>query len=125
MSSCAYLLTSHAVKRFRERVRPGLAWDAAESELLRLLDFGETSTEPPAWLADRQLEQAEMYLVIGDLVFPLERSSYDDNRWLAKTCIARGGISELARARRKHHRHERSRRGQSTRRARIALTAAA
>lgn len=125
MSRCTYLLTTHAVKRFRERVRPGLAWDAAESELLRLLDLGEIAAEPPAWLADRQLETAESYLVVGDLVFPLARSSYNDSRWLAKTCLARGGISELARARRKRHRHERSRRIQRTRQARMPLTAAA
>jgi hypothetical protein len=88
-------LSSHALVRYRERVKPALAFEAASRELFALLAVGEHVCEAPSWLAAKQRTVAEAYLVIGDdLVLPLARTA---SGWIAKTCIARGGISSRAR----------------------------
>jgi hypothetical protein len=90
-------LTTHAIARFRERVRPALAWEQAEAEFRAVLSLAEEAPHPPAWLAGRERQSADMYLVLGDLVMPLARSAVTPGRWLVTTCLARGGISDLAR----------------------------
>jgi hypothetical protein len=91
-------LSSHARERYRERVKPALGFETAGRELFALLTLGKIVPEAPGWLAARQCTVAEAYLVIGDdLVLPLARS---ESGWVAKTCIARGGISAPARERR-------------------------
>ena len=42
-------LTSHAIERYRDRVRPGLSFEAAELELARVAASGEITTQAPAW----------------------------------------------------------------------------
>ena len=100
-------LTTHAVDRFHERVRPALTRAAAEDELARLVLFGSIFSEAPAWFAIRQRQRAAAYLVIGDLVLPLEPVGTGGDAYSAVTCIARGGISETARFRRNGRRHRR------------------
>ena len=80
-----------------------------------LLALGEISDEPPAWLAQKMLQSADAYLIVGnDLVLPLAEFDSLGQRFVAKTCISRGGISEPARKRR----NERGRRRRAARRAR-------
>jgi hypothetical protein len=107
VTSAAYVTTTHAVERFRERVRPGLTWDAAERELAQLLRAGEAKPEAPSWLADVQRQRADLYLIVGDIVFPLAASEVRPGRWLVTTCIARGGLSGVARKRRNDRRRRR------------------
>lgn len=102
-------LTNHAIDRFHERVRPGLARASAEVELARLALFGAMVADPPPWYSPCEDHEASAYLVIGDLVLPLRAG--DDGVHVAVTCIARGGISPAARARRRLH-GQRSLRGQ-------------
>ena len=105
-------LTQHAIERFHERVRPGLAMAAAEEELARLVSIADVVTEPPPWHGERQRRTAPAYLVIGDLVLPAEWLVGEPDVLVAVTCIARGCLSDRARARR----NEARQRGQRARR---------
>ena len=99
----AYLeiqLTQHAIERFHERVRPSLTLSAAEDELARLVAFARVVSDPPSWHAERQRRTAAAYLVIGDLVLPAEPLVSEPEVLVAVTCIARGCVSDQARARR-------------------------
>jgi hypothetical protein len=104
-----YLATTHAVARFRDRVRPGLGWEAAEAEMLRLAQLTDPVPEPPAWFARRAHATAERYLVLGDLVFPLARSSQRAELWLIASCIPRGTLSDRGRQERRRQRAEKRR----------------
>ncbi len=90
-------LTTHCVERFNQRVRPTLDHECARRELRRLLDIGRVRTEAPAWLATRTRQASDRYLVIEpDLVLPLVWNGFSQT-WVARTCLARTGISENAR----------------------------
>jgi hypothetical protein len=105
-------LSSHCVERFHERFRPALDQIRARRELEMLLALGEINDEPPEWLAQKMLQEADAYLIVGnDLVLPLAEIG---QRFVAKTCLDRGGISEPARKRR----NERGRRRRAARRPR-------
>ena len=101
MSALTIELSSHAVDRFRERVRPGLDPEAACDELARLAAIGELHDEAPAWLAARQRQEATAYLVAGDVVLPLQARPNPPDHYGVPTCLVRGGLSFEARARRK------------------------
>ena len=106
-------LSSHCVERFHERFRPALDQIRARRELEMLLALGEINDEPPEWLGWRMLQESDAYLIVGnDLVLPLAEGL--GQRFVAKTCLSRGGISDLARKRR----NERGRRRRAARHAR-------
>ena len=66
------MLSPHCVERFHERFRPALDQIRARRELEMLLALGEIRDEPPAWLAQKMLQSADAYLIVGnDLVLPL------------------------------------------------------
>jgi hypothetical protein len=113
-------LSQHAVERFHERVRPSLGIEAAEDELARLVAMGQVVTQPPPWHAERQRQTAPAYLVICDLVLPLVQMGGDPVVLVAVTCIARGGISDQARARRNSLPRAARRRGRRRSRANLA-----
>ena len=96
--------TTHAVTRYRERVRPALNWDAAEHELVRLVASAVWQPEAPSWLI---ATSADMYAVVGDVVFPLVASKTHVGRWLAVTCITRGCLGDAARRQRNEVRRRR------------------
>jgi hypothetical protein len=85
-------LTTHAIGRFRERVRTALAWKHAEAEFRVVFSLAEETPNPPARLAERQRQSADMYLVLGDLLMPLGPSALTPGRWLVTTCLTRGAI---------------------------------
>jgi hypothetical protein len=100
----------HAVERYQERAFPAADLQLAQARLDALAPSARIASRPPGWLAEREVHRSELYLVIGDLVFPLVRAGEDgEERWFAKTCIARGGISEDARRRRNAVRVQRHR----------------
>jgi hypothetical protein len=105
----------HAVERYRERAFPAADLELAESRLEALATSAHLVSRPPLWHAGRASEKAELYLVIGDLVFPIVRTARIGS-WMAKTCIARGGISEETRRRRNLARVQRRRSRQHSRR---------
>lgn len=107
MTTLDYHLTTHAISRFRERVRPALTWTHAEREFNHVLALAEATPHPPAWMAERQRQHADLYLVLGDLVMPLAASAVTPGRWLVTTCLTRGGISDLARQTRNSRRQRR------------------
>lgn len=102
-------VTTHAISRFRERVRPALTWEHAEREFRAVLALAEETLHAPAWLAERQRQHADRYLVLGDLVMPLTPSAVTPGRWLVTTCLTRGGISDVAREGRNSRRRRRQR----------------
>ena len=105
--------TDHAVLRYRERVRPGLAIAAARAELSRLLQHAKVLPGPPLWLVGAA--QSGLQLVIGDITFPLKRDASDPDLLWAITCLVRGGISSEARNRRNARRRRRRERHENPR----------
>ncbi len=102
-------LSRHAVCRYRERIRPALEHEDAHQDLRRLIKLGQVSTTPPSWLEQRAFQTAALYLVVGDVVLPLDPCRRDRSRLVALTCLARGGVSETARRRRNARRRRRPR----------------
>jgi hypothetical protein len=95
------VLSAHAIERYRERVRPGLELHAAAIALERLVAYGAVRNRAPDWVADRQRQRAAFYLIVGDLVFPMDPSHRDPASLRVLTCLARGAISPAARERRR------------------------
>jgi hypothetical protein len=80
-------LTAHAIRRFRDRVRPGLDLDCAADELARLVGHAELTPLAPTWVHGF----AHLYLVAGDVVITLDPAFGDPERLVATTCLVRGG----------------------------------
>jgi hypothetical protein len=92
--------STHALERYRERVGTGLDPDTVRARLLALAGCAELCPDPPGWLAARAREESILYLLIGtDIVFPLTYGR-DRQTWIAKTCLAHGGLSDAVRHRR-------------------------
>jgi hypothetical protein len=107
-------ITHHCVGRFHERFRPALDRIRARQELEALIQHGQIAGEPPEWMARTMRQEADAYLIVGeDLVLPLASTGPLGEKLVAKTCIARGGISAPARRRR----NERARRRRAARHA--------
>lgn len=116
MSLLEIHLSSHAIERFHQRVRPGLDLDSAGDELSRLVAIGELSDTAPPWHAHRQAQEAHAYLIVADLVLPLQPAQDDPSALVAVSCIPRGGLSDAARARRNGRRRSQRLRQRSARR---------
>jgi hypothetical protein len=102
--------SAHAIVRYCERAFPALDITRARTHLDALAANARIVPIPPEWLAAQALEQAELYLTIGtDLVFPLARGDDGLDPWVAKICLARGGISDKTRSRRNAHNARRRR----------------
>ena len=87
----------HAVRRFIERLRPGIESEAAYSELCHLLASSRVVRQPPGWLATESAPPADRWLLIGDdLALPLRRNRAGE--LLAVTTLARGSISPTRRS---------------------------
>lgn len=99
-------LTRHAVGRYRQRLRPALSFTCARNELIALLDAGVRSETPPTWAITAAERPARTwYLLIGDDVcLPVVGKQ-------VVTCLVRGEIHPLERARRDRERRTASGRG--------------
>lgn len=102
------ILSTHAVERFQERVRPGLTLAAAEDELAHLALAGDVVTTAPPWHADRAAREAPYYLLIADLILPLQPGT-EAGVYVATTCLPKGSVSDATRARRNDRRRSRRR----------------
>ncbi len=92
--------STHALERYRERVGIALDLESVRARLLALAECSELTPDLPPWLASRAREESALYLLIGsDIVFPLVYSR-EPRTWIAKTCVARGSLSDAARHRR-------------------------
>jgi hypothetical protein len=87
--------SDHAVQRFRERVRPGLGSESAAEQISLITEHGEVTVGPPSW-ADRAT--SFLYLVVGDVCFPLDADKRDREVLVATTCIVRGKPRKKRRA---------------------------
>lgn len=90
-------ISSHAVQRYQQRVRPGLSIEAAEDELARVALVGEVVTEPPAWHLRSCAQLAPFYLCVADVVLPLTPHRAHPGVLVATTCLAKGSLSADAR----------------------------
>lgn len=99
-------LTTHALERYCERVRP-LAVDQARAELAALLEqCGELLAGGPDWVDS---DSDEWFVVLGDdVALPLSPPRSRGGPWIAVSCLTRG--LPTARERRSRARHRSSRR---------------
>jgi hypothetical protein len=106
--------SDHALTRFGERVRSSLSYEQIGAELERILAHARVRVTPPPWMAGSTSHVPPLYLEIGDdILFPL----YDaGDRFIAVTCLVRGGISQFARQRRNSSRRARRSRRSAARR---------
>lgn len=96
------IITTHAIERYIERVRPGLDHDSAKNDILRLALVGEFSPGPPEWKEAYAMEwKPTRWLIVGDVCFPMVGER-------AVTCIVKGSLPETMRQERNRaRRHER------------------
>lgn len=83
------IASQHCIERFRKRrgVRaPGI--DAVSMLLEEALQDADFTRWPPPWVStDRR---TAMWALVDDLAFPLTPTA-ERGRWLATTCLVRGG----------------------------------
>lgn len=101
-------LTTHAVERYRDRVRPGLSFEAAELELGRVAALGEVTTEAPAWHLRSCAQEAPFYLMIADILLPLRPHHSEPGVLVATTCLPARSLSAGARRYRNARKHRRA-----------------
>jgi hypothetical protein len=92
----------HAVERYLLRGRPGLDYETARAELEQMWLTGEITCDPPSWLADAR-HDADSYLMLADVSFPLRAGVSDPTCLTAMTCLGRGAIKPCER-RNRHRR---------------------
>jgi hypothetical protein len=73
--------TSHAVVRYRQRVRPGLGHPAAAAELASLVAHAHVTAGRPLWQLGTGPRQADLHLVVGDVAFRCSAT-----RWTVGCC---------------------------------------
>lgn len=99
--------SAHAIQRYGERIGTAQTTDAVPSHLANLAGASTITPTPPRWLTQTAKEHSPLYLTLGsDIVFPLV---YDEARGalVAKTCLAKGGLSSASRERRSHTKAQR------------------
>lgn len=103
----------HAAERYAERARGNTLTPAQASvELDRIAEHGTVEASAPPW--DVDLHGHDLWLIVGDTAFPLERGT---RTLVAVTCVTRGLIQPHARrARTLAHRQRRTRRAGRRRR---------
>lgn len=84
---------AHAIERFCERVRPGLGAGSACLQLQGLASAFAVTAEPPSWARH---SKAQMWLLVGDIAFPLVPSGGDRRELVATTCLAKRAGSTRA-----------------------------
>ena len=97
MSTFTIELSTHAIERFAQRVRPGLDPAAAAEQLAQLALAGELRDEPPSWHLAGAAQIAPWYLVIADIVLPLRPHRSEPGVLVATTCLAREGRGRFRR----------------------------
>jgi hypothetical protein len=95
-------LTTHAVERYHERVKPALSREAAKQEAKALIASCEITEEIPAWCVEGAGDHKVVaYAVVCDgVAFPLAEN---DGRHVALTCLARMSFSAETRKKRNSH----------------------
>jgi len=116
-------ISTHAVERFNERVRPALTADAAADELGRIALVGTVTEVPPPWHLRNCAQISPFYLEVADVLLPLKPHWSEPGVLVATTCIPKGSLSEASRERRAARRRERQPAGQRQRSGRVTFPA--
>jgi hypothetical protein len=82
-------LTSHAVERYHERVRPGLSLEQAEDDLARQLEAHGHWADPD-WLPIEELAEARWLMIGDDIAFPVRGE-------LVMSCMVRATFNAIGR----------------------------
>jgi len=99
------ILSSHAIERYRDRVKPHLTFEEAGDELRRLVRHATISSQRPSWTNDEREDAT--YAVLSDGIVLVVLSDQYAAR-IAVTCLTRGGVSDEARAKRNRRRPRRT-----------------
>lgn len=59
-------ISSHAVARYMERVKPALDYEQAEEELRRLVGINAEPGDPPSWLDESTVPPSDGYIELSD-----------------------------------------------------------
>jgi hypothetical protein len=105
-------VTPHALARYGERVRPHLEGNerALHNDLARVVRAcGMTTPLAPEWANndwnDNQPRESDLFVHCGDICLVVRQSSAGSRHpGAVVTALTRGGISEIARAKRNGHR---------------------
>lgn len=100
-------VSEHAVRQYRDRVKPAMSVRRARRDLLAVLRVvrPELQDGPPAWHRATEHDDCAGWIVVADLTFPVA----SDGKTL-KTCIPRNSVTEAARARLNRRKSRRIRR---------------
>lgn len=97
-----YLLTAHAIERYRERCQRTLDRDRAKHELEQMMEVAEFRAGPPEWETDYRRDN-DGFLILGDVALILK------GRYVV-TCIVKGSLRPSERRLRTRERLHRRRR---------------
>lgn len=92
--------SKHAVRQYRDRVKPGMKLSHARKELERLAPGCEVAPEPPFHMGAKR-EDCVYLLLTDGVALPLVKV---DDGLLAVTCLVRGGRTPEERRRRSQRR---------------------
>jgi hypothetical protein len=109
-------VSRHALRRYVERVRPGLDEARAVEDLSNVAEHAKIVVTPPPWYTPPASHVAERYLEVGDMILPLRENHVWPGRWHAMTCLVRPSA-----ARRRRDPRSRSRRHRLSARRRAHL----
>jgi hypothetical protein len=98
-------LSTHAIARYQERVKPAMELDAAEREIRQLIALSPDPVRKQPWSTTRP---AEAWVILTDgVALPLIRVR---DGWLATSTLVRASVSPEARKRRNDKRARKGRR---------------
>lgn len=81
-------LSSHAILRYRERVRPALAMGAARRELLAVLQAAEHTNVKPDWV---EVDDPDAYP--GGWLIACDSVAFPIRDGIITTCLTRGSLN--------------------------------
>lgn len=86
-------LSSHAVLRQHERVRPALSVQRAGETLAQMMPLGTVQTDAPRWLPATDQRPA-LYVCLADsIAVPADPDPLDKERLVARTVLTRSAFS--------------------------------
>lgn len=104
-------ITDHAVQRYRERVKLGLAHTEARDELIRLIRLCPIREGVPAWLDAQQ--HSLFHVDLGTVMIAVDPDPRHAEHLVALTVLTTGCFARSRRSR--NARHSRSRRRRAVR----------
>lgn len=99
--------SAHAMQRYGEPIGVAQTTEALPGHLANLATVSKVTPTPPGWFSQTAKEQSLLYLTLGVTSSSLSPMTDSRGAWVAKTCLARGGLSPSSRERRSYARAQR------------------